>query len=259
MRDAGDLAVELELGARRDDLFGRDLPHHPRPELRVVELLDQTGDHLRLVAVGVAALGLDGFPYRAEQREVLDALRAPVGGELRRGDSPYLLVVGLEEVLVQAPAEPRRDESLEGVAVLGLAHAHPEVRRDAARRFHRPEIAQRVHRDERVVVELALVEDAALAGPAEEVLRAEDLPPQIVDGVHLGEEAVATEVETPPVTLDGPTDTADDVVGFEDRHRRRATRPSSARTRPSDRPARPRSPRRKAPDPGWSGAERRST
>jgi len=44
-----------------------------------------------------------------------------------------------------------------------------------------------------VVVELALVEDAALARAAEEVLRAEDLPPQVVDGADLGEETVTAD------------------------------------------------------------------
>ena len=65
--------------------------------------------------------------------------------------------------------------------VLRRADAHPEIRRDAPHRFDRAEVAQHVHRDERVVVELALVEDAALARPAQEVLRAEDLPPEVVD------------------------------------------------------------------------------
>ena len=88
---------------------------------------------------------------------------------------------------------------------------------DAPHRFERAEVAQHVHEAERVVVELALVEDAALARPAEEVLRAEDLPPQVVDGAHLGEEAVATDVEAPSVALDGAADSADDIVGFEDR------------------------------------------
>ena len=41
--------------------------------------------------------------------------------------------------------------------------------------------------------------------------------PQALDGVDLGEEAVATDVEPPAVALGGPADAADDVVGLEHR------------------------------------------
>jgi len=120
-------------------------------------------------------------------------------------------------VFVQPPAEAAGDETFERLRVLRRVDAHPQVRRDAAHRLDWTEVAQRVHGHERVVVELALIEDAALAGPAEEVLGAEDLPPQFVDRPDLGEETVATDVEAPAVALHRAADAADDVVGLEDR------------------------------------------
>ena len=68
---------------------------------------------------------------------------------------------------------------------------------------------------ERVVVELALVEDAAHAGAEHEVALGQDLVPQLLDLGHLGEEAVAAEVEAPAVAHDGAADAADHVVGLE--------------------------------------------
>src|SRR5690606_18268839 len=69
---------------------------------------------------------------------------------------------------------------------------------------------------EGVVVVLALVVDAAHPRPHHEVLVGQDLVPEVVDLLHLGEEAVAADVEAPAVALDGAADAPDDVVGLED-------------------------------------------
>ena len=71
--------------------------------------------------------------------------------------------------------------------------------------------------DDRVVVELPAVVDAAQARAAEEVVLTEDLEPQVVDRLHLREEPVATDVEAPAVAHRGAADAADDVVGLEHR------------------------------------------
>ncbi len=157
-------------------------------------------------------------------------------GELRRGDAPHLLVVRLEEVLVEPPTEPRRDEPFEGVWFFGWWTR--TQRYDATQRTAStgPRLRSTFIGDERVVVELALVEDAALPRPAEEVLLAEDLPPEVVDRADLGEEAVAADVEAPAVALDGATDPADHVVGFEDGDGLRRDPPSSSRRPRSDPP-----------------------
>ena len=50
----------------------------------------------------------------------------------------------------------------------------------------------------------------------QEVFVGEDLVPHGLDLGHLGEEAVAADVEAPAVPLDGAADAADDRVGLED-------------------------------------------
>ena len=95
------------------------------------------------------------------------------------------------------------------------------VRADAAHRLDRAEVRSAFIGFERVVVELAAVVDAAHPGPLEELVGAEDLEPEVVDRLDLGEEPVAADVEAPAVALDGAADPADDVVGLEHRRRRR--------------------------------------
>ena len=50
-------------------------------------------------------------------------------------------------------------------------------------------------------------------------LVAEDLVPEVLDRLDLGEEAVAADVEAESLVLRGAGDAADDVVGFEHGHR----------------------------------------
>ncbi len=137
LRDGG---VEDDLRPlRRHDLRAA-LPHHPGAVLGVVELLDQARDLLRLRGALPHPLGLDRLPDGTEQRQVLDALRAPIGLDLGAGDAPDLLALGLEEVAVQAPAEPRGHEPLERRLVLRRVDAHPQVRAHAAHRLDRTEV-----------------------------------------------------------------------------------------------------------------------
>ena len=131
------------------------------------------------------------------------------------GHAPHLLGVGLEEDAVQAPAEARRRPALERGHVLRSAAPAPRRR---SRRTSPPRPGrgwQRVPGPQGVVVELAAVVDAAQAGPQQEVVLGQDLVPERLDLGHLGEEAVAADVEAPAVALDGAADAADDVVGFE--------------------------------------------
>ena len=83
-------------------------------------------------------------------------------------------------------------------------------------RLDEAEVAQAFHGSQRIVVELAVVVDAAHAGPHQEILVGQDLVPERLDFGHLGEEAVAADVEAPAVALDGPADPPDHVVGFQD-------------------------------------------
>ena len=172
------------------------------------------------VIVLLVALGQQRVHDRVEQREVLDALGGEVGRQLVDRDAPELLVVGLEEVPVEAPAEAGDDPALERRLVLRRADAGPDVGQHAAGTPRQmPRFLQRVRRLQRVVVVLALVVDAAHAGPQHEVLVGQDLVPEGLDLLHLGEEAVAADVEAPAVALDGAADAADHRVGLEDRRR----------------------------------------
>src|SRR5206468_4391847 len=98
------------------------------------------------------------------------------------------------------------DPSLEGALVLGRPDSRPQVGHDAEKRLPDAEVLQGVGRLEGVVVVLAVVVDAAHAGPEHEVLVLEDLVPQSLDLLHLREEAVAADVEAPAVALDGAAD-----------------------------------------------------
>ena len=189
------------------------LPHHPGAVLRVVELLDEAGDVL------LVAPGENGVHHRLHQRQVLDALRRPVRLNLRRRHPPHLLGVRLEEDAVQAPAEARRRPPLERGLVPGWTEARPEVREEAARRLDETQSLERVEGAQRIVEHGAAVVDAAHPRSQQEVLLAEDVQPQPLDRRHLGEEAVAADVEAPAVTLDGAGDAADHVVGLQRRRR----------------------------------------
>jgi hypothetical protein len=119
-------------------------------------------------------------------------------------------------VLVEAPAVVGGDVSLERGAVLGRPHPHPQVRGDAPRGLDRAEAPKGVADPQRVVDELAVVVDAARPGPEQELVVVEDLVPQGLDPVDLGEEPVAPDVEPVAVADDGAADAADRVVGLED-------------------------------------------
>ena len=208
--DPIDAGAEMDLRSGRLDFLGAALPHHPRPELGVLELFDQGGDVL------LVAPRHEGVDNGGEQRQVLYALRGPVGLHLRAGMAPHLLGVGLEEVAVEAPPEAGRDPPFEVGLVLRRIYPGPQVGQHAAHGFEDAQVGQRVHRFQRVVVKLAPIEDAALAGPQHEVLVGQDLVPQVLDRFDLREEAVAADVEAPPVALDGPADAPHHVVTFED-------------------------------------------
>jgi hypothetical protein len=118
-------------------------------------------------------------------------------------------------VAVEAPAVVGHDVALERALVGRRAHPHPEVGQDAAQGLEDAEVAQGVEGPDRVVVELALVVDAAHARPQEEVVAREDLVPQALHRGDLGEEAVPADVEAPALALHRAGDAPDHVVGLE--------------------------------------------
>ena len=175
MLDARHPVLEPDVASQRHDLLVAALPHHPGAVARILELLDQAGDVL------LVAAGEQGVEYGAEQGEVLDALCSPVGSELAARDPPDLLRVGLEEGAVQPPSEPAGGPALEAGLVDRWAYAHPEVREHAQEGLDDAQVPQGVAGAQRVVVEAALVEDAAHPGADEEVVVVEDLVPEVGD------------------------------------------------------------------------------
>jgi hypothetical protein len=109
---------------------------------------------------------------------------APQSAEISDGGhAPDLLVVGLEEVLVEAPAVVGGDVALEGgdwsFGGRTRTHRYDRTQRTASMD---PRFFRALTGLDRVVVELALVVDAAHAGPQHEVLVGEDLVPQASTG-----------------------------------------------------------------------------
>ncbi len=105
--DLGDPDLHDHLGPARLHLLLSPLPHHPGAVLGVLELLDEGGD------LGLVALGEHGVDHGVQQRQVLDPLRRPVGGDLGGRDAPDLLGVGLEEDAVEPAPEAGRHPSLQ--------------------------------------------------------------------------------------------------------------------------------------------------
>ena len=167
----------------------------------------------------LSRFGASGVRDRVPESQALDALGRPVRLDVGRRHPPDLLGVGLEESPVQAPAESPRRPALERAEVLRRVHTDPEKRKAAPDRLHQPEARERVVEPDRVVEVGPVVVDPAQPGPDEEVLRTEDLVPQVLDLRHLREEAVPPEVEPPSLPLHGAGDPADDSVHLEDRAR----------------------------------------
>ena len=158
----------------------------------------------------------------SDQTDLSQELRAwgAFDGEVSRqlvdGHAPQLFVVGLEEVLVEAPSESSGDPPFEGRLIFRRVDARPHVRRHAEERLPDAEVPERVRRLQRVVVVLTLVVDAAHSWPKHEVFVGQDLVPEGLDLFDLGEEAMAADVETPTVSLDGAADASDDGIGLDD-------------------------------------------
>ena len=81
-------------------LVGHDIahpfPHHAGTKAGIFEFLNQAG--------GVVRPG-NGVPHRLDQRQVLDALRRPVGADFLGRDTPDLFGVAAEEMHVEPPAK----------------------------------------------------------------------------------------------------------------------------------------------------------
>ena len=214
---ADDLAAHLEVPAEGLHLLGARLPEHPRPEPRVAEGANQRLDHPGLARF---RLGLpQGVENRGLERQPLNALCGPVGGDFFAAHPPDFFRVGLEEDVEQPLAELIAHPVLERLRVLRREGLRPGVGEDAAGRLEDAELGQRLAGLERVLEEGVVVKDARRPRPVEHVV-GQDFGPEVFDFLRLGEEAVPADVEVEALVLGRPRDAADVLgVGFEDDHR----------------------------------------
>src|SRR5438874_4869958 len=188
-------------------VFGERLPHLAGPEAGIVELFDQRGH--------VVASEAENRHDRPAQREVLDPLRCPERTDLRPGNTPHLLGVGAEERIVQPASESRGHPFLERLRVVVPMSCRPEIRERAAHRLPQAQPCDDILRRDRIVEVLAVVVDAREPRPLEELV-AEHLLPETLNGLELGEETVAAEIEAIAVELDRLCDPTNRSIGLED-------------------------------------------
>src|SRR3990172_4151113 len=164
------------------------LPHHPRPEAWIMELLDERLDNFLPVRPEEGVLDRHG------EREALDALRRPLGADLRARNTTDLLSVGLEEDGVQSAPEAVGDPFLKRVLARVGKDLRGEVTQRDPRAGEQAEIGERLKGLEGVIVKLAFVENARDAR-AEEKIIAADFAPEPLDLAELVEEAMPADVE----------------------------------------------------------------
>src|SRR5262245_39071164 len=99
-----DLAAHEDLSALGTNLVGTGFPEHAGAAAWVTEGVDQRLDDLATLG-GFLLLGPQGVQDGGLQRESLDALSGPVGGDLLAAHSPDLFGVGLEEDVEEPLAE----------------------------------------------------------------------------------------------------------------------------------------------------------
>src|SRR5262245_47487575 len=99
--------AEQHLATEAADFFGRRLPHLARTKPWVLEAVDEGLDRFRTF------LQLRRVQDRLGEAQALDALRRPLGTDLRAGDAPDFFRVCLEEDLEEPLPESIRDPLLE--------------------------------------------------------------------------------------------------------------------------------------------------
>ena len=162
LRDRG---LHDDLGAGRLDLVAAALPHHARAVLGVLELLDQAGDLLGLVRAGAGSRARMGS-HTALHSDMPLMRWAPQSAVISDGGhAPHLLAVGLEEVAGRGASRSSRRRSPRASywSFGGRTRTHRNDRTQRTASIE-PEVAQGVDRLDGVVVELALVVDAARSG-----------------------------------------------------------------------------------------------
>ena len=174
------------------------------------------------------------------------------------GHAPDLLRVRLEELVEEPAPEAVGDPLLVGVLLALRLDRRPEVGEERLREVDRAELLHHVRAAQRVVEELRAPLAVAPVDPrhprALEELLAHDLVPEVVDLLHLREEAVAAEVEAVAVAHGGLGDAAHLVLRLEHHHRQALLRRAGSR-RSGRRGRRRGSPSASRPCPAGRGSQ----
>jgi hypothetical protein len=161
--DTGDARAQFEPPAVADEAAAHALEDLADAELGV-EIAPRVG-------ACAAAPKARQSQHDVRQRQERNALRRPVGGDLRRRNSPQLLGVRAEEVAVELGAEAARHPVLE--ADVG-SRARPalelpfDVAADDARAATERHFAEHVVELERIAIALGAVQDRARARAREQ-------------------------------------------------------------------------------------------
>ena len=246
IHDGGDPAVgltDLDHIGVGDDLHtggfavGFDgFPQLARTILRVPELFDEGGFDLGIIALLRHELG-EGVLQHAHDAQALDALRTPIGGDLRWVAAPQLLGIALEEHGVELATETVDVEVLQ-IGFRQLVHHGLQIAEASDQGQFRTHGLQRVgaQRD-RIVKEVTVPVDpghtmtlehhlvfdfrirsawlhvvltaefpVVIAGSA---LQRQDFLPPVHDALVLRKEPVTADIHTVAVVLDGAGDAAE--------------------------------------------------
>ena len=104
---------------------GARLPHHAGTQSRVAKRIDQSFDQLGLVPP--ASFGQQPILDRRCQRQTLDALGGPIGGNLLAAHAPHFFGVGLEKDSKEPRSKLVRDPVFEGLGMANGKELRPQV------------------------------------------------------------------------------------------------------------------------------------
>src|SRR5262245_31895584 len=97
-----DALAHFDIAAERPNLGRAGLPHHTRAAARIAEGVEQRLDDR---AILLRLLRSDGVPDGGAQRQALDPLGGPVGGNLLAAHAPHFFGVSLEKDVEEPLAE----------------------------------------------------------------------------------------------------------------------------------------------------------
>src|SRR5208282_2817045 len=214
---ARNFAAHHHRAAKFADFLCARFPHHARPQPRIAESVDQRLDNL--LAVFRFAAGKQRVLNRRSERESLNPLRGPIGGNLTAIHPPHLLGVGFEEDAEQALTKLVGDPVFEGLRVARGVEPRTHKRKHAECRLDQTEFRQRLEWFQWIRVKLATVVNARRPGTIEHVL-ARNLRPKVLDVAGLREEPMPTDIKAEVLIVDGTRDSTDILgVTFEDNNR----------------------------------------